>query len=146
MPVRSSDAPDGRAQRESRLAGRDIGVKRSVTVTVGAIASKILAVEMTIRGHTTSASAERAIRVYLNDRKSPGPGWAYPSFLRGRKPVDGVEVHLDLDSDLWQALSQEAVSQEVTAQQLLEHAVLYFAAEDNAGRVTERILEDIEED
>ena len=36
----------------------------------------------------------------------------------------------------------EALSQEVTAPQLLEHAVLYFAAEENAGRVTERILED----
>jgi hypothetical protein len=113
---------------------------------VGAIASKILAVEMVVRGHSSSTSAERAIRVYLEDKKSPGPGWTYPSFLRGRKPVDGVEVHLDLDSELWQELSREAISQEVTAQQLLEHAVLYFAAEDNAGRVTERILDDLDED
>jgi len=121
-------------------------VKRSVTVTVGAIASKILAVEMVIRGHSSSRSAEQAIRAYLNARESPGPGWAYPSFLRDRKPVDGVQVRLDLDSDLWEALSREAISQHVSDQQLLEHAVLYFAAEDNAGRVTERILQDFEED
>jgi hypothetical protein len=57
-----------------------------------------------------------------------------------------VEVHLDIDPELWQALSQEAMGQDVSAQQLLEHAVLYFAADDDAGRVTERILEDLEDD
>ena len=55
-------------------------------------------------------------------------------------------MQLDLDAELWQALSQEAINQDVTVQQLLEHAVLYFAAEDNAGRVTERIIEDLGED
>ena len=146
MTAKSTDVPDGRAERDSRQSPPDIRRKRSITATVGAIASKILAVEMVVRGHSSSTSAERAIRVYLEDKKSPGPGWTYPSFLRGRKPVDGVEVHLDLDSELWQELSREAISQEVTAQQLLEHAVLYFAAEDNAGRVTERILDDLDED
>jgi hypothetical protein len=146
MTAKSTDVPDGRAERDSRPSGREVRVKHSITVTVGAIASKILAVEMVVRGHSSSTSAERAIRVYLEDKKSPGPGWTYPSFLRGRRPVDGVEVQLDLDLELWRELSQEAISQEVSAQQLLEHAVLYFAAEDNAGRVTERILEDLDED
>lgn len=146
MTAKSTDVPDGRAERDSRPSRREIGVKRPITVTVGAIVSKILAVEMVVRGHSSSTSAERAIRVYLKDKKSPGSGWTYPSFLRGRKPVDGVEVHLDLDVELWQELSREAIDQEVTVQQLLEHAVLYFAAEDNAGRVTERILDDLDED
>lgn len=121
-------------------------VKRSFTVTVGAIASKILAVEMVIRGTSISVSAERAIRCYLNDRDSGGPGWAYPTFLRDRKPLDGVEVDLELEAGLWRALSMEALSQDVSAQQLLEHAVLYFAAEDDAGRVTERILQDLDDE
>jgi hypothetical protein len=121
-------------------------VKSSITVTVGAIASKILAVELVTRGNSSSQTAERAIRAYLNDGAEPGPGWAYPSFLRGRKPVDGVRLRLDLDGELWHELSQEAAKQGISDQQLLEHAVLYFAAEDHAGRVTERILEDLEED
>jgi hypothetical protein len=131
---RAGERPRGRIQKS--------GVKRTVTVTVGAIASKILAVELVTRGSSTSASAERAIRCYLNDKESPSPGWAYPYFLRGRKPVQGNEVELNLDVGLWRSLSAEALSQEVSAPQLLEHAVLYFAAEENAGRVTERILED----
>jgi hypothetical protein len=121
-------------------------VRRSITVTVGAIASKILAVEMVISGRSSSSTAERAMRAYLNDGESPGPGWAYPSFLRGRRPVDGVELRLDLDQELWNAFSHEALSQDVSDQQLLEHAVLYFAAEDHAGRLTERILEDLDEE
>lgn len=139
-------SPDDRTEGGSRIFSRDIGVKRSVAVTLGAIASKILAVEMVSRGQSTSTSAERAIRVYLKDKDSPGPGWTYPPFLRARRPVDAVQMQLDLDAELWQALSQEAINQDVTVQQLLEHAVLYFAAEDNAGRVTERIIEDLGED
>ena len=117
-------------------------MKRAITVTVGALASKILAVELVTRGSSSSASAERAIRCYLNDKESPGPGWSYPPFLRGRKPVQGTKMELNLDAGLWRSLFSEALSQEVSAPQLLEHAVLYFAAEENAGRVTERILED----
>jgi hypothetical protein len=121
-------------------------VKRSVNVTVGAIASKILAVEMLTRGSPNSASAERAIRSYLNEREAAGPGWAYPSFLRGRTPVRGVRVQLDIETGLWQELSVEAMSQDVSTQQLLEHAVLRFAAEENAGRMTERIIGDLDDD
>jgi hypothetical protein len=130
--------------REAAASPAKSEVKRTVTVTLGAIASKILAVELLTRGSSSSASAERAIRCYLNDRESPGPGWAYPSFLRGRRPVQGSEVELKLDAELWRSLSGEAMNQEVSAPQLLEHAILYFAAEENAGRVTERILEDID--
>jgi hypothetical protein len=137
---------DDRTEGESRIFSRDIGVKRSVTVTLGAIVSKILASEMVVRGHSSSTTAERAIRIYLRDRDTPGPGWAYPPFLRARRPVDAVQMQLDIEAELWQELSQEAIEQDVTTQQLLEHAVLYFAAEDNAGRVTERIIEDLEEE
>ena len=119
-------------------------MKRTITVTVGAIASKILAVELVTRGSSSSASVERAIRCYLDHRESPSPGWAYPPFLRGRKPVQGVEVQLHIDAGLWKSLGEEALSQEVSAPQLLEHAVLHLAAEDNADRVTERFLEDLD--
>ena len=144
MSPSSSRDRTGSAGGRSLLHDRENEVKHSITVTVGAIASKILAVEMVVRGNSSSLTAERAIRAYLKGGESPGPGWAYPTFLRGRKPVDGVRMRLDLDVDLWRALSQEAVIQHVSDQQLLEHAVLHFAADDHAGRVTERILEDLD--
>jgi hypothetical protein len=38
----------------------------------------------------------------------------------------------------------EAGKQGVSAQQLLEHAAFYFAAELDAGRITRRILDDLD--
>ncbi len=53
-------------------------------------------------------------------------------------------MQLHIDAGLWKSLGEEALSQEVSAPQLLEHAVLHLAAEDNADRVTERFLEDLD--
>lgn len=140
----ASDITIHQGKKEAGARSGEFGVKRSVNVTVGALASKILAVEVVTRGKPTSASAERAIRSYLNERDSDEPGWAYPTFLRGRNPVQGVQVHLELDAELWRELAGEAMNQDVSAQQLLEHAVLRFAADEQAGRVTERIIEDLD--
>jgi hypothetical protein len=97
-------------------------------------------------GRPSSAGVERAIRCYLKDKASAGPGWPFPAFLRDREPVDGVELRLEIDAALWELLEREAASQGVGVQQMVEHAVLYFAAEVNAGRVTERILDELEGD
>jgi hypothetical protein len=112
---------------------------------MGAIASKIIAVEMVTLGRATSTSAERAIRIYLGDKRSREAGWEYPSFLRDREPVDATEMQLEIDSALWGSLEAEASGQGVSAPKLLEHAVLYFAAEESAGRLTQRILDDLED-
>ena len=126
---------------------RDIGVKRSVTVTVGAIASKILAVEMVIRGQLDLDQCRtRDPQLPQATRTRPSRAGHTRPFCADASPSTAFELQLDLDAELWQALSQEAINQDVSAQQLLEHAVLYFAAEENAGRVTERIIEDLDEE
>jgi hypothetical protein len=112
---------------------------------MGAIASKVLTVEMVTRGKPSSVTTERAIRVYLGNKGSSGPGWAYPSFLRDRRPIDAVEMQLEIDDSLWRSLEEEAASQNVGAPKLLEHAILYFAAEESAGRLTQRILDDLDD-
>jgi hypothetical protein len=117
-------------------------VKQFVAVRLGAFASKVLAAEAMNGGQASSTSVERAIRCYLGDKESGGPGWPYPAFLRDRAPLEEVELRLHVDGDLWKQLEAEAESQGVTVQQMLEHAVIYFAAEVNAGRVTERILKE----
>jgi hypothetical protein len=54
-------------------------------------------------------------------------------------------MQLEIDSALWGSLEAEASGQGVSAPKLLEHAVLYFAAEESAGRLTQRILDDLED-
>ncbi|HEX6781202.1 MAG TPA: hypothetical protein VF125_04140 [Solirubrobacterales bacterium] len=53
-------------------------------------------------------------------------------------------VELDVADDLWLEFGEEAAGQGVTVDQLAEHAAFYFAAEVDAGRVTDRILDDLE--
>ncbi len=54
-------------------------------------------------------------------------------------------MELSVDEGLWDSLEQEAARQGVPAPRLAEHAALYFAADRDAGRVTQRILEDLKD-
>ena len=128
---------------------------RSVTVKLGTFAAEALTGEHRHGRHGTAtagngnkATAEgvlRAVRLYLHDREVDSPGWAYPGFLRGHKPSEELEFDLDIDEALWQAVEREAHRQGVGIPQLLEHAALYYAAELDAGRVTGRILDELED-
>jgi hypothetical protein len=87
---------------------------------------------------------QSAVRCYLGDRGANQAAWPYPAFLRGSRPQQDVEVELEVKDDLWRSFEAEASRQEVSPQQLLEHAAFYFAAELDAGRITQRILDDLE--
>jgi len=117
-----------------------------VSVKLGHLASQAL--DGTSGGTDTrhvSSRASEAIRCYLGDKDGAGPGWSYPSFLDRRRSGEEVEFSLDIDDELWGSLEAEAGHQDVSVELLLEHAVLYFAAEVDAGRIAERILEDLDE-
>lgn len=118
-------------------------MKRLVTVNLGAFAREALAAAQ-MNGSETATSVVRAIRVYLNDKGNGEPGWAYPPLLREQRGQgEAISLELSVDEDLWLLLEKEASGQGVTPQQLVEHAVLYLTAEIDAGRIAERILEDL---
>jgi len=85
-----------------------------------------------------------AVRCYLGDRGAGQAAWPYPAFLRGSEPQVDVELTLEIKDDLWHSFEAEATRQDVSPQQLLEHAAFYFGAELDAGRITQRILDDLE--
>lgn len=95
-------------------------------------------------GAPSSDDVVRAIRFYLKEKGGDSTGWAYPDLLRQGRPEEEVEVELDIDESLWGQMEREAERQHVTVTQLLEHAALYYAAELDAGRLTERILDELE--
>jgi len=119
-------------------------VKRSITVELSRFAVEALAREK--EGASVRAATEmgHALRCYLADRESGLPAWPYPGFLRGSKLREGVPLEINVDEDLWRAFEAESVRQGVVVQQLAEHAALYFVAEVDAGRITQRILDDLE--
>jgi hypothetical protein len=85
-----------------------------------------------------------AIRLYLSDKDSDRPEWAYPAFLPGRGRIGEKKLELDIDEGLWRAFVEEAGRQKVSVSQLASHAALYYAAELNAGRLTRRIAGNLE--
>jgi hypothetical protein len=93
-----------------------------------------------------SEDVVRVIRFYLREKSGENIGWAYPDLLRRGRPVEEVEVALEIDESLWAQMESEAERQGVTVTRLLEHAALYYAAELDAGRLTERILDELDEE
>jgi hypothetical protein len=132
-----------KAEAQGVASGRSAR-KQSVTVRLSRLAFEALAGE----GHEGSARApartESAIRIYLGDRDSGQPAWPYPGFLRASETQEDVSLELAVDPDLWLQFEAEAERQGVSVQQLLEHAAFYFAAEFDAGRITQRILDDLD--
>lgn len=121
-------------------------MKRSVTVRLGDFACEALVDGKGVDPRRISPAAVQAIRCYLNDKGSGGPGWLYPAFLRNGGAGHEVELQLSIDGDLWRSLEEEAERQGVSVQQMVEHAALYFAAEADAGRIARRILHELDED
>jgi hypothetical protein len=118
----------------------------AVTVTVGPFAREVLGGESGNVVQHVASRAGRAIRTYLADKDSRRAGWELPAFVRTAEPAEKTELSLDLDDELWSDLEAEAGRQGVSVDRLVEHAVLYFAAEIDAGRITQRILEDLAEE
>lgn len=114
---------------------------RGVTIALSELAIDALTGDPDVEAGTRM---ESALRFYLADSKGGSPAWPYPGFLRGTETRGDTEVRLELQARLWDAFEEEAVRQGVTVEQLSEHAVFYFAAELDAGRVTQRILDQLD--
>jgi hypothetical protein len=88
-------------------------------------------------------SADRVVRTaslyYLADRDSGRAAWRVPSFLRSAPEGDAAALRVDLDDETWDALVREARGQEVDPARLAEHALLYYLADFDEGRLAERL-------
>jgi len=115
---------------------------RQVVVAISDLAAEALISD----GADAALGMEGALRCYLGDWDADRPAWPYPSFLRGTETRGDVRIELTVPESLWTDFEAEAARQDVTLDQLAEHAAFYLAAEIEAGRVTERILDDPEAD
>ncbi len=120
---------------------------QNVTLRFGKFTAAALAGEEGAEEHLATRVA-RAIRFYLSDPVSGSgrPDWPYPGFLRNGEGTGGeeVELKLSIDDEVWRSFEREADRQGVSTQQLAEHAALYLAADRDAGRATQLILDSLE--
>jgi hypothetical protein len=119
-------------------------MSRSVTVRLSEFACSVVAGEGEGGREHLAEKVVDAIRCYLGDRDTYGPGWAYPRFLREEEYPEEVALQLEIDGELWDLLEEEAERQGVSPQKMVTHASLYVAGEVDAGRATRRILDDLE--
>ena len=119
-------------------------MKRIVSLELGAFTLDALAGENATGVEDIPPKVTRAIRYYLSDRDSGRPEWRCPTLVPEVAAGGRVELELSVDDSLWRSLEEEAERQGVSAQQLAMHAALYFAADRDAGRLTQRILDDLD--
>jgi predicted transcriptional regulator len=89
------------------------------------------------RRDSHSAAVRTASLYYLADREEGRPAW--PVVRYATDPANSSGVTVRLDDETWRALQEEAERQDVSAADLIRHAVLYFLADVDSGRVTARL-------
>jgi hypothetical protein len=123
---------------------REGNATRHVTVGLSGQAFEALGSDESGAATQPPVRMRHALRCYLGDRGSDRPAWPYPSFLREAESQRDALLELDVEERLWRDFEEEASRQGIDVDRLAEHAAFYFAAELEAGRLTERILEDLE--
>jgi hypothetical protein len=91
-------------------------------------------------GGSTSRALRMAAHYYLGDSETERPVWRVPDSPDGAKSDSrAAGVRVEVDEATWNALVREASRQQVEPGALASHAVLYFIADLDSGRVAERI-------
>ena len=97
----------------------------------------------TRRGGSRGSAVRTAAHYYLADREAGRPAWRVPSFASTPDDLPGVSIRLDEPTR--RVIAEEADRQGVRAGTLAAHAVLYFVADLDSGRLAgrfEHVLED----
>jgi hypothetical protein len=126
-----------RRPSKTRSSTERAWMTKSMTLRLDSFGRQALSEFVDERRDSASAVVRTASLYYLADRDSGRSAWRVPRFVRSQPEVDGLEV--DLDDDTFDALRQEATGQGVDPARLAEHALLYFLADLDGGRLAERL-------
>jgi hypothetical protein len=119
-----------------------VRVPRSLTLSLEEFGASTLEAEAERYSVSPVELGRRAARYYLSDRDSGRMAFKVPRLPQEPERRPALELSLDLDPDTWRELEEEAKRQEVSVERLLEHAIVYFLADLDAGRVGRRMLEE----
>jgi hypothetical protein len=121
-------------------------MSRTLTLEMDAFGLEALTELAGRHGGSASHVARMAAHYYLADSRDERPAWPVPSLPHsGEAERRQPGVPVELDDATWDALVEEARSQGVDIGTLTAHAVLYFMADVNSGRVAQRMDESVAE-
>jgi hypothetical protein len=127
---------------ESKLPARVV-MTRSITLHTGAFGQDAL--KARLNGGTRSAVVRTAVLYYLSDRALERPGWRVPEFIVAAARSE-QQINVELDDATYLDLEEEAARQGVALELLAEHALVYFLADLDSGRVSDRIGDALDEE
>jgi hypothetical protein len=116
---------------------------RIVTLQVQGFATKALERLTRDRGSSADGVFRTAALYYLGDRDESRPSWRAPRFSPAGR--GGSEQEVTFDDATWAALEEESDRQRVAAEDLAVHALLYYVADLQSGRLSKR-LDDVLKD
>ena len=117
-------------------------MSRSITLHIEAFGHDAL--RRTRNDGSRAPVVRTAVLYYLSDGELRRAGWPVPRFLRTATRT-GPELEVHLDDETVGALEQEAERQGVSTERLTEHALMYFLADLDSGRVASRLGEELDE-
>jgi hypothetical protein len=116
-------------------------VQRLLTLSLEEFGASTLEAEAERYSVSAAALARHAVRYYLADRDSGRMALRVPQLSQQPARNPALALSVDLDPSTWRELEEEAESQQVSVERLLEHAIVYFLADLDAGRVERRMLD-----
>jgi hypothetical protein len=116
-------------------------MSRDVTLKMDPFGAKAFGELAKRHGGSTSRVLRMAAHYYLADSDDERLGWRVPSLAEEGADRRRVAVQVQLDDATWTALAREARRQRVAVGTLATHAVLYFIADVDNGRLAQRMGE-----
>ena len=121
-------------------------MSRTLTLEMDAFGVKAFGELADREGGSPSRALRMAARYYLADSEDGRSAWRVPNFAHEIEPeCRQAGVQVEVDDATWDALDREARRQRVAIGALAAHAVLYFLADSDSGRVAKRIGESVSE-
>ena len=117
---------------------------RNVTLQLDEFGQQSLTRFMREGQESPAAALRTAALYYIADRDSGRPAWRAPRFRSKKASSEGIRVAFD--DETWAALEEEADRQNLDTSELAVHALLYFLADFDSGRITEMIEKALDED
>jgi hypothetical protein len=122
---------------------REMG--RTLTLRLGSFEREALDRYAISQRVTTVRVIGTAVLYYLRERDSDRPEWRMPELARA-EPGGATELEIELGDKAWRALVEEAAAQSTDSEALARHALLFFLADVDSGRVAGKLTRIIRTD
>jgi hypothetical protein len=93
-------------------------------------------------GNSQRVTAVQVIRTavlyYLRERDSDRLEWRMPELARAQ-PGGATAVEVEVEEETWRSLVEEAAAQSTDSETLARHALLFFLADVESGRIAGKL-------